>query len=312
MSLIKQLWIATLCVTLLALGGSLVVGTLSARDYLVEALTVKNLDDARGLALVLTHLPKDPVSVELQLAARMDTGHYRSIRLLDPEGAALAELHSDAAGGGAPEWLPALVPMQAPAGLAQVQDGWHQFGTVSVQSHDRYAYESLWDSMLDLLLWFVVGGVACGLLGTLLLRRILRPLGEVVAQAEAIGERRFVLTSEPGTQEFATVVAAMNRMSGRVRQMLGEEAARLEALRHQTQHDELTGLMNRAQFLRRLETTLADTDSHAGGTLVIGRLGELADLNRRCGRPAVDGLLRALGKHFAALAQAHPGGKQAA
>lgn len=307
MSLIKQLWIATLCVTLLALGGSLVVGTLSARDYLVEALTVKNLDDARGLALVLTHLPKDPVSVELQLAARMDTGHYRSIRLLDPEGAALAELHSDAAGGGAPEWLPALVPMQAPAGLAQVQDGWHQFGTVSVQSHDRYAYESLWDSMLDLLLWFVVGGVACGLLGTLLLRRILRPLGEVVAQAEAIGERRFVLTSEPGTQEFATVVAAMNRMSGRVRQMLGEEAARLEALRHQTQHDELTGLMNRAQFLRRLETTLADTDSHAGGTLVIGRLGELADLNRRCGRPAVDGLLRALGKHFAALAQAHPG-----
>lgn len=56
--------------------------------------------------------------------------------------------------------------MQAPAGLAQVQDSWHQFGTVSVQSHDRYAYESLWDSMLDLLLWFVVGGVACGLLGT--------------------------------------------------------------------------------------------------------------------------------------------------
>lgn len=307
MSLIKQLWIATLCVTLLALGGSLVVGTLSARDYLVEALTVKNLDDARGLALVLTHLPKDPVSVELQLAARMDTGHYRSIRLLDPEGATIAELNSDAAGGSAPEWLPALVPMRAPAGLAQVQDGWRQFGTVSVQSHDRYAYESLWDSMLDLLLWFAVGGVACGLLGTLLLRRILRPLGEVVAQAEAIGERRFVLTREPGTREFATVVAAMNRMSGRIRQMLGEEAARLEALRHQTQHDELTGLMNRAQFLRRLETTLADADAHAGGTLVIGRLGELADLNRRCGRPAVDGLLRALGTHFAALAQAHPG-----
>ena len=42
MSLIKQLWIATLCLTLLALGGSLVVGTLSARDYLVQALTVKN------------------------------------------------------------------------------------------------------------------------------------------------------------------------------------------------------------------------------------------------------------------------------
>ena len=56
MSLIKQLWIATLCLTLLALGGSLVVGTLSARDYLVQALTVKNIDNAGGALLLFGQL----------------------------------------------------------------------------------------------------------------------------------------------------------------------------------------------------------------------------------------------------------------
>ena len=96
---------------LLAPGGS-PVGYPSARDYLVEALTVKNLD-ARGLALVLTHLPKDPVSVELQLAARMDTGHYRSIRLLDPK-ARRSPSCTRTLPAAAPGVLPALVQCRLP------------------------------------------------------------------------------------------------------------------------------------------------------------------------------------------------------
>ena len=306
MSLIKQLWIATLCLTLLALGGSLVVGTLSARDYLVQALTVKNIDNAGGLALALSHLPKDPVSIELQLSARMDTGHYRLIRLVDPKGEVVAEQVAEGGDGDVPIWFRALIPMQAAAGVAQVQDGWHQFGTLSVVSHDRYAYESLWRSTLDLLLWFAVGGVACGALVTLLLKRILRPLDDVVEQATAIGERRFVSTREPGTLEFRRVVGAMNALSARVRLMLGEEAERLETLRFQSQHDDLTRLMTRTQFLRRVESALAREDEQAGGTLVIARVGDIASLNRQHGRPVVDDLLRALGHHLLHLASSRP------
>ena len=306
MSLIKQLWIATLCLTLLALGGSLVVGTLSTRDHLVQALTVKNIDNAGSLALVLSHLPKDPVSIELQLAARMDTGHYRVIRLVDPKGGVIAEQVSDAAGDGVPDWFRALIPLQAPAGVAQVQDGWHQFGTLHVESHERYAYESLWRSTRDLLLWFAAGGVACGALGTLLLKRILRPLDDLVAQATAIGERRFVTTRVPRTLEFRSVVGAMNALSGRVRMMLSEESERLEALRFQSQHDELTRVMNRSQFLRRVESALAREDAHAGGSLLIARIGDIAALNRQFGRPAVDTLLRTLGHHLLHLAASQP------
>lgn len=38
MSLMKQLWLAIACLMILAFGGSFVVSTLSARDYLMQQL----------------------------------------------------------------------------------------------------------------------------------------------------------------------------------------------------------------------------------------------------------------------------------
>ena len=84
MSLIKQLWLAIAVVMSMSLGGSLVVSTQSARHYLEQQLQVKNLDNATSLALSLSQMPKDPVTVELQVAAQFDAGHYRVIRLTSP------------------------------------------------------------------------------------------------------------------------------------------------------------------------------------------------------------------------------------
>ena len=58
MSLIRQLWIAIAVVTLLAFSGSLVLSTLSARQYLEEQLRLKNVDNATSLALSMSQLPK--------------------------------------------------------------------------------------------------------------------------------------------------------------------------------------------------------------------------------------------------------------
>ncbi|MFM2261496.1 MAG: hypothetical protein RI959_172, partial [Pseudomonadota bacterium] len=89
MSLIKQLWIAIALVMTVAFGGSLVVSVLSARHYLEQQLQVKNIDNATSLALSLTQLDKDPVTVELQVAAQFDVGHYRFIRINAPTGEVL-------------------------------------------------------------------------------------------------------------------------------------------------------------------------------------------------------------------------------
>ena len=306
MSLIKQLWLAIAVVMSMSLGGSLVVSTLSARHYLEQQLQVKNLDNATSLALSLSQMPKDPVTVELQVAAQFDAGHYRLIRLTSPTGEILVEREYGGALSGVPEWFARLVPIEAPSGIAQVQDGWHQYGTLTLESHKRYAYEALWTATLQLLLWFGLGAAATGFVGTLVIRHITRPLDRVVQQAEAIGGRRFVTTPEPSTVEFRSVVRAMNTLSGRVRAMLADESRRLEQLRRQTQHDEMTGLVNRNQFLNLLDSALGRDDADAAGALVIARVADLALLNRQFGRDAADRLLREIAATFATFAGEHP------
>ncbi len=294
MSLIKQLWLAIILVTAIALGGSVLVSTLSARHYLEQQLAVKNIDNATSLALVLSQLPKDPVTIELQVTAQFDTGHYRRIRLADPSGQTIVERHFDGSVTEAPPWFMELVTIGVQPGIAQVQDGWKQFGTLTVESHSRYAYASLWQAARQLLAWFLAAAVLCGIVGTLVLKWITRPLNRMVEQAEAIGDRRFITTPEPNTQEFRSVVRAMNALSERVRAMLAEESRRLETLRHQVQHDELTGLFNREQFMRHLSAALARDDSQAGGVLVIARVPGLIELNQRLGRLNTDRYLCAV------------------
>lgn len=307
MSLIKQLWIAVAIVMSIAFGGSLVMSTLSARHYLEQQLYVKNLDNATSLALSLSQMPKDPVTVELQIAAQFDAGHYRSIRLTAPDGQLIAEREFQQTDDGAPGWFTRLIPIRAPAGIAQVQDGWRQFGTLTLESHTRYVYESLWSGTLQLLWWFLGGGALTGLIGTLMIKHITRPLGRVVAQAEAIGGRRFVTTEEPSTSEFRSLVRAMNMLSERVRGMLAEETQRLEALRRQTQYDEVTGLVNRDHFLNLVDAALLREDATSGGVLLVARLSELTELNRELGRREADRLLREIATCCRAAADAHPG-----
>ncbi|MBR0567709.1 EAL domain-containing protein [Azoarcus sp. L1K30] len=291
MSLIKQLWIAIVMVTLLSLGGSLVVSTLAAKRYLEEQLNVKNVDNATALALSLSQMPKDPVTVELQVAAQFDAGHYRLIRLVGPDGKTMVERAAESRVDDVPTWFVRLASIEAHPGVAHVQDGWQQFATLTLESQTSYAYTELWRSLRQLLIWFCVMAAMAGLAGSLLLGRITAPLRKLVGQAEAIGERRFVTTPEPTTAELRVVVRSMNALSDRVRLMLVDEARRLEVLRKQTQEDPVTGLFERRQFLNVLEAQLADHDDGDGGALLIARIGNLAELNRTLGRESADALL---------------------
>lgn len=294
MSLIKQLWIAIAVVTLLSLGGSLIVSTLAAKRYLEEQLNVKNVDNATALALSLSQMPKDPVTVELQVAAQFDAGHYRSIRLVAPDGQLLIERSAAAAPDDVPVWFVRLLALETHPGVAHVQDGWQQFATLTLESQTSYAHIELWRSTTQMLAWFVIMAAIAGAAGNLILRRITAPLRTLVGQAEAIGERRFVTTPEPETTELRVVVRAMNALSERVKSMLVDEARRLETLRRQTQEDALTGLYERRQFLNVLGARLADHDAPAAGALLIVRVGNLAALNRNQGREFADHLLRSL------------------
>ncbi len=295
MSLVKQLWIAIALVMTMAFGGSLVVSVLSARHYLEQQLQVKNIDNATSLALSLSQMAKDPVTVELQVAAQFDAGHYRFIRVLSPTNTLIVERVFSGQLEGAPLWFARLIPIHAEPGRALIQDGWKQYGSILLASHDQYVYKALWEGTIELLLWFVGGALVTGLAGTLAIRFITRPLGDVVAQAEAISERRFLTIKEPKTPELKSVARAMNEMVGRLKTMFNEEAARLEALRQKVNRDSVTGLSGREYFLAHLREVLQGEQFGSAGSLVMVRLLDLNELNIRLGRQQADALLKEVG-----------------
>jgi diguanylate cyclase (GGDEF)-like protein len=296
MSLIKQLWIAIALIMTAAFGTSLIVSVLSARHYLEQQLQLKNIDNATALALSLTQLDKDPVTVELQVAAQFDVGHYRFIRITSPTGQNMVEKVYEGRLEGAPEWFARLIPIHAEPGRALIQDGWKQFGTLTLASHDQYAYKSLWEGTLSLLMWFVLGSLATGVLGRLALRIITQPLSDVVSQAESIVQRRFLTIAEPRTRELRAVTHAMNDMVNRLKGMFDEEAARLEVMRQKINHDAVTGLSSRDYLMSNLRTIILSESFGSVGSLVVMRLTPLHDINAKLGHQRSDELLRQLGE----------------
>ncbi len=303
MSLTKQLWIAILLIMLVTLAGTFVISTFSARYCLAEQLYLKNLDNANSLALSISQMEKDPATLELLVSAQFDSGHYQFIRLVAPSGAVLVERSNPPMQLAVPEWFPRLVTLEVEAGTATVQDGWQRFGTLTVQSHSRFAYDSLWQQMQRLFWWFLCGIFISGGLGTFLLRWITRPLDRVVEQAEAIGGGKFVRIQAPRTLELRSVANAMNRLSDRVKAMLEKEGGRLEKFRHAAHYDAVTGLLNRQQFINQVESVLAYDDASAAGALIIARVGDLDHLNRKLGRKAADEILKQMAEQLTTYAE---------
>lgn len=298
MSMYRQLWLAVIVSMLVALAGSLLASSLSARGYLSEQLAMKNTDNAATLALSLSLRAPDQVEIELAVAALFDSGHYELVRVTDPRGKVLAERRLPPGGYGAPDWFVRLLPLEARPGEAQIMSGWKQVGTVHLQSNSRFAYESLWKSVWELAAALFLATLVGGYLGTLILRRLRTPLQAVIGQARAITERRFVTIEEPDVPELRQLATAMNATVQRLQSMFEEEAARLDAVRREANCDALTGLANRSHFLARLHQALEAEDSRGIG-LILVRVADLAGINRRLGREATDDLLR----RFAAVLQ---------
>ncbi len=291
MSMYRQLWLAIIVSMLLALTGSLLASLLSARSYLQSQLSIKNVDNATALALSLSQSNPDEVTADLVVAALFDRGHYERIRIVDPKGQVITERVAPDGDFDAPDWFVHLLPIHADPGQAQISNGWKQFGTVTLVSHSRFAYGALWKSAYEMVGALTLAGLVGGFLGSLVLRRLRGPLDAVIAQADAITQRRFVTIDEPEVPELRQLAIAMNATVGRLKSMFEDEAARLEAVRREANFDPLTGLTNRSHFMARLRQAL-DADDATDGSLILIRLADLAGINRRLGRQAADDVLR--------------------
>ncbi|AQU83040.1 MULTISPECIES: bifunctional diguanylate cyclase/phosphodiesterase [unclassified Halomonas] len=301
MSLIKQLWLAIIALLLLSFVGSLAISIASSRDYIEQEVRIKNEDNATALALSMSQLDKDIVILELLIAAQFDTGYYRSIILRDTENNVLIERSASEYSGDVPAWFRSLIKFNVPTGIATVQDGWRQFGTLELESQHSFAYASLWRSMLELAGWFLLAGSISLAIATVLVRGIKHPLVRVVAQAKDISARRFTTIKEPRTLELREVAQAMNILSANVHHMLSQESQKLDELRRDLQHDRVTGALNRDVFMGRLASLLGSDDARATGLTLMVRVQTLEQLNEQLGHQATDNLLRALVQQLSQL-----------
>lgn len=294
MSLIKQLWLAILFTLTLASTGSFILSTLSSKNYLEEELQSRNIDNVTSLALSMSQMEKDPVTLELLLAAQFDSGHYRYIGLFDPNGKVIFERVNANSQTKAPKWFTKLVPIKVQAGVADVQNSWKQYGSLTLESDISFAYNKLWDATLLIALWtFLIALLAC-YLGGKILRKILSPLDDVVNQAKAIGEDRFITITEPKTLEFKAVVREMNNLSNRIKETVTKESTRLDVLRHKNNYDDVTGLMNRDYFINTIEATISQ-EEFSEGALVICRLSNLKHIDETLGYPQANAILKRIG-----------------
>jgi len=295
MSLIKQLWFAIAFLMISAFIGSFVVSCLSAKAYLEEHLYRKNVDNASALALSLSSEARDPMMIELYINSQYDTGHYQHIQLIDANGDIIVEQNDDSDFNEAPAWLIALFPIKVEPGVAQVSQGWQILGTLTLSSHTRFAYQQLWANAKRLFVYFVIMAIGAGFIGTYILELITKPLHKAVDHAQAIGERRFITTTEPKTREFRAVIRSMNKLSQHVKDMLDDESSKLDKWRTDMQRDKVTGLLNREPTLNQLSAFLENEDAQSKGALVLVRIVDLFHLNQKEGRQTMDQLLHQFG-----------------
>jgi EAL domain-containing protein (putative c-di-GMP-specific phosphodiesterase class I)/GGDEF domain-containing protein len=291
MSLINQIRIAIFLVILTTASGVLLFSTLDSKRYIAEELQKKNADNANVLALSMSQMDKEPTLIDLFLSAQFDIGHYRYIGLYDVDGKVLSERTNPNSRSAAPQWFIRHMRINASPGTAIIQDGWKQYGTIHVESDVNFAYDRLWNGIKNMLTWVLsislISYIACGYL----LNKILHPLEQVIAQARAMGERRFITITAPKTPEFKALVDEMNLLSTRVQETVNSESARLEALRMKTNYDDLTRLMNHDYFLNMVSSRV-NHESYKGGSVVLLRLINLAELNELIGYSSTNDYLR--------------------
>jgi methyl-accepting chemotaxis protein len=158
-----------------------------------------------------------------------------------------------------------LLPITAASGQAKITSGWTEVGSVLLRSDSRFAYQALWDTAVQTALAAAAVTLLSGILATLVLRRLRKPLLAVTQQAQALSERRFITMALPKVPELQPLVLAMNSMVERLKAMLETEAARLERLRQAERTNAVAALERSGKKV--IEITLDQVSNFCGNLL---------------------------------------------
>src|SRR5260221_4576569 len=296
MTLGRQLAYAISTIFLVALVGVQAIHLRSTHTHLQRQLESLAQDAATSLGLSLGALLRGPDAVlaETVIKPAYARGNYARIDFLPATGELVVGKVLPPEEGSYPAWFAGLFPLQSPTAESLVSAGWRQLGKVRVTVHPRYAYEQLWATARDTVLYLLIIYAAALFALRLYLRSLLRPLAAVEAAAQAISSRNFVtLNLRPSTRELARVVEAMNSLSRKVNEAIEGESRRAEKLHAVAYSDPVTGLLNGRGFAARFESAYEGGEYEPfRGVLALIEIADLGAINRALGPDRCDDLLR--------------------
>jgi len=294
MTLSRQLITLISITVFLIFSGTIWISVENTRSYLMLQLATQTQNEAASLGLSLApHMQHgDVAAMDTMINAVFDSGYYKSLQLTNINGKVLIARENTSHIEGVPQWFIDHLTLQTPKAESIITTGWTQAGRLTLVAHPGFAYQKLWETTQETLIWSSLAFMASLIAVLLILRAILRPLNAVEKQALAICEREFPIQARiPRTRELRSVVLAMNRMSAKLQGIISKLSDQAEQMRQDSLGDPLTGLANRRAFNAMLENAIHDRKQGGTGSLAVIRISCLADYNRHHGIQAGDDLL---------------------
>ncbi|TNG02907.1 MAG: diguanylate cyclase, partial [Gammaproteobacteria bacterium] len=256
----------------------------------------QNMATTLGVSIANTEQGTDPVYIDTMFNVIFDSGYLSKIEIVSPTGEQMHVKEQVVSITEVPDWLVRFAEIEIATGETQIMHNWMPFGTLRLTLHPGYAYSGLYKNLKSVLLWFAILATAGLVVLWFLLHLILRPLGVIRRQADAIGENRFIQNEEiPRTVEFRSVVIAMNRMVKRVQTVFNEQAESLNRYHNQLYRDALTGLGNRKNLVAELDE-ICKTESDREGVLVVMIIHDLDKVKEHLGYKGAERLVVALAR----------------
>jgi diguanylate cyclase (GGDEF)-like protein len=295
MTLSKQLILLITILVAILFAGSVLISIHNAKIYLSNQLGSHAQDTATSLGL----LASDPMTADdralLQsiVDALFDRGDFLLIRVRNRVGENWIQRRTEVQAPNVPQWFIDLVPLETPQGDADVMSGWKRMGSIQVWSHPGHAYEQIWSSAKDYLIWYLLCSLAILATVLIILRYMLRPLHRIEAQAIAIGKREFpVIPTNIFTTEFKRIANGMNLLSEKTQLMLDNAENLARRLYDQVNRDETTGLATKKRFLEILNHRTEEHELFSKGALYFYQINNFKQFNQTAGYPAGDRLLK--------------------
>ena len=184
----------------------------------------------------------------------------------------------------------------------------HQWATVPGAS--ATAGGNQLDALWTQVMWIVAvlllaGGVAVGI-ALRHVGRLREAVRSTVRHADGLLMGRIEPLPDPPLDELRPLVAGVNLLIGRLGTVYAASAEQVELLRQQAQQDPLTGLLNRQHFMACLERAIGAGSRLNRSSLLIVRVVDLKQLDRRAGREQADCVLRSVAQSLSAYAQRVP------